>query len=391
MTDWESFFHQPKPINELIKDALIVVDTNVLLSAYQWREVTVKEVIKTLKILSDKGKLRIPKQVIVEFAKNRPGQITQRINDIESAISGLQEDKPLNQKVPIFEGKATYRKAEELQKKYNNSLKEYRNSLKELRDDLKKLFQDDPYLKDIKKILDKSYYAPADSKSDEDLKKDADKRFKQKLPPGYKDSPKEDNSAGDYIIWYNILQLKSDVIFVSGDKKKDWVYQDKQGNSIGARIELVQEFYQETEGKDFAHISPKEFITLINPNISAEVQEDLSSKAFNNNADLNSSLIVRNPKIYKSLISETLFKYDPMNIIIDPELQSDEYDLEAELIYDSLLNCQIRNQLYLIVNSIFRRKFGVAIPMSKEKYELLIDEINEIRKSLLVTKYGKGK
>ncbi|MFF2450763.1 PIN domain-containing protein [Neobacillus sp. NPDC058068] len=390
MKDWESFFHQPQPINELIKDALIVVDTNVLLSAYQWREVTVKEVLKTLRTLSDTDKLRIPRQVIVEFAKNRPGQITQRINDIETLISGLQEHNSLNKKVPILEGKTTYKTSEEFQQKYNESLKEYRKSLVALRDDLKDLFQNDPYLKSIKKILDKSFYVPANSKTDEELMKDAEKRFKEKLPPGYKDDPKEENSAGDYIIWYNILQLRSNVIFVSGDKKLDWVYKDKKGNPISARRELIQEFYKETGGKDFAHISPKEFITLINPSVSSEVQEDLATKAYNNNAEVSGTLVVRKPiQIYKHIISETLVKFDPMRIIFNLEEQIDEYDSEAQLIYDSLLKCKSHLQVYEIIKNVLKTQFGeVPIAISEEKFQSLADKINLIRIRMQKSKFG---
>lgn len=37
MDKWKSFFHQPKLIEEILENALIVVGTNVLISAYQMR------------------------------------------------------------------------------------------------------------------------------------------------------------------------------------------------------------------------------------------------------------------------------------------------------------------------------------------------------------------
>lgn len=45
MKDWKRYLYQPKPASELLKDATIVIDTNVLLAAYQWREVTVNKVL----------------------------------------------------------------------------------------------------------------------------------------------------------------------------------------------------------------------------------------------------------------------------------------------------------------------------------------------------------
>lgn len=277
MESWNPYFHQPKPIDELINNALIVVDTNVLLSAYQWREVTVNEMIKTLRGISDEDRLRIPLQVIKEFSSNRPKELIQRINDIETLISGLQPHKPLNQKVPMLEGENVFEEASRLQGEYNEVLKEYRNELTNLRDSIKDLFQKDLYLENLKEIIEKSFYSPGASESMEELKKKAEKRFKEKIPPGYKDDPKESNSFGDYIIWDSILKLKSNVIFISGDKKQDWVYRDTKKNSITARRELVEEFFIESGGKDFAYLSPKEFISLFNPNVTDEIKEDLST------------------------------------------------------------------------------------------------------------------
>lgn len=71
----------------------IVIDTNVLLAAYQWREVTVNKVLTTLQRLKGEDRLRIPLQVIKEFSKNRTKEIKQRMNDIDQVISKLQRDK----------------------------------------------------------------------------------------------------------------------------------------------------------------------------------------------------------------------------------------------------------------------------------------------------------
>ena len=309
MEKWESYFHQPKPIEELIKSALIVVDANVLLSAYQWRDLTVKEMMKTLGELSDEGRLRIPLQVIKEFSGNRPKEIVQRVNDVETILSSLQSQKPLNQIVPILEGRENFNETLKSQTSYNETQKIYKKGLIKLRDDLKELFNNDPYLKGLEEIIRKSFYHPTESKSEEELVKEAEKRFKSKIPPGYKDDSKDNNSAGDYIIWHNILSLNTDVIFVSGDKKPDWVYSDKQKNPISARRELIEEFHLLTEGKDFAHLSPKDFITLLNPLVSEEIKEDLS---------INYSKIEKNRTKNQNIldnIHDIICNYDPMDMI----------------------------------------------------------------------------
>ncbi|MGM0948351.1 MAG: PIN-like domain-containing protein [Bacillota bacterium] len=272
MEDWKKYLHQTKPVNQLLNDSIIVIDTNVLLAAYQWREVTVNEVLNALQKIKDEKRLRIPLQVIKEFSRNRPHEIQQRINDLDTLISKLQKEKPLIERVPMLEGKDSLKVIEELRANYNEAVKNYRDGLINLRDHLKELFYNDHFLDKIMKLAEGTILLP--EQTEQDLEKEAKERFKLKLPPGFKDSSKEENSDGDFIVWSSILQLKSNVVFVSGDKKTDWVYQDSKKNPITARRELVEEFFIKT-GRDFAHITPKDFITSLNPAVSEHVKEDL--------------------------------------------------------------------------------------------------------------------
>jgi hypothetical protein len=277
MEKWEKYFFQPKSINDILGDAAVFIDTNVLLSAYQWREVTVNEVISVMQILNQEGRLKIPLQVIKEFAKNRPKEIVKRINELEEAISKLQKPSALTQRVPMLAGLEIYEKVKELQDSYADGLKNYKEGLVELRDELKKLFYEDHILSQFQDIFRIAFFNPEEIKDEAELIKDAEKRFKNQQPPGYKDSSKEDNSAGDYIIWANMLELKQDVIFVSNEKKPDWVYTDKHKNAISVRRELTEEFYESSGGHTFGFISPKELITLLKPSVSEEVKKDLES------------------------------------------------------------------------------------------------------------------
>lgn len=299
---WKHYLYQPKSVLELLKDSIIVIDTNVLLAAYQWREVTVNEVLKTLQQIKDEDRLRIPLQVIKEFSKNRTKEIKQRMNDIDQVISRLQKDnKPVKERVPMLEGKDILQNIEVLQEGYHKALKEYKDGLVKLRDHLRKLFYEDQFLNKIMEIAEGAILFPEEGKTFEDLKKEAEERFKNKVPPGFKDSPKEENSSGDYIVWSSILQLDSDVVFVSGDKKDDWVYRDNNDNPIIARRELIEEYFLKT-GKDFAHITPKEFITNLNPSISEYVKEDLSNY---NKINIEETLWQENVEIASREVSES--------------------------------------------------------------------------------------
>ncbi|MCY9352603.1 PIN-like domain-containing protein [Bacillus licheniformis] len=373
MADWKRYLYQPRPVSELLKNSTIVIDTNVLLAAYQWREVTVNEVLKTLQQIKEEGRLKIPLQVIKEFSKNRTKEIKQRMNDIDQVISKLQRDKkPVRERVPMLEGNDILKKIEILQENHHKALKEYKDGLVELRDHLKKLFYEDHFLDKVLEIADGAILFPQDGKTDEDLIKEAEERFKNKMPPGYKDDSKEENSSGDYIIWSSILQLDTDVVFVSGDKKTDWVYKDNNENPIVARRELVEEFFMQT-GKDFAHVTPKDFITHLNPSVSENVKEDLSSYLIVSESDQKSI-----SSLYKILLLNIV------NISRKIKLLCEKYNVPRGDDFLSALNNLVNKgvlenndmyQIQMLFNIIDDVKKGYNPP-----YNIMFDEVESAEK-----------
>lgn len=382
MRNWEVHFHQPKNIKELMETATVVVDTNVLLSVYQWRNVTVEEVLAALEALSAEKRLKVPYQVVKEFTKRRPQILKERINEIEVTLSSLKRDnKQLIERVPMFEAKDVLSEAQEKQKAYNNALNGYQESLKNLRNEVKALFINDPYLTRIKNILSNSFFDPDIEKSEKELEDIAQKRFENKIPPGYKDNKKEENNSGDYIIWHYILHMNNDVIFISNDKKPDWVYQDNHEMPISARRELVEEFYNESGGKDFIHLSPKEFIPLYNPNLSEDVKEDLNKQVILQSSFKTYNNI--NPKLFTKTIAEInaifrtynpyQFKYQEGYITIE---DGEEYLSLAKSIYLRFLehDKDVREVESIVSITLNPERLNI----SKDKVYEMINEIDNI-------------
>ncbi|MGK3958953.1 PIN-like domain-containing protein [Sorangium sp. So ce118] len=87
-----------------------------------------------------------------------------------------------------------------------------------------------------------------------DLAQDLAYRQIHKIPPGYKDSAKEDNSVGDLLIWRTIIEVSKsrskNVLFVSHDKKSDWWHRS-EGKALYPRYELVDEFRRLSGGGTF--------------------------------------------------------------------------------------------------------------------------------------------
>lgn len=119
-----------------------------------------------------------------------------------------------------------------------------------------------------------------------------DARFDGRIPPGFKDSEKENNRIGDLIIWKEILgyckdyaltEDKAKVIFISRDVKPDMVYKplkqiqdshpiNKEEDKIEVAHEsLVYEFKLQTKSEDFYIIS---FYTLVR--LLASTHRDLA-------------------------------------------------------------------------------------------------------------------
>ena len=90
-----------------------------------------------------------------------------------------------------------------------------------------------------------------------DALKEAERRKKEKVPPGYLDDDKDGiGYAGDYLMWRQILsQGKKEnrpVILVTSEQKEDW-WEKKSGKILSARRELLQEAFEEMGHRVFIY------------------------------------------------------------------------------------------------------------------------------------------
>ncbi|WP_074596260.1 PIN-like domain-containing protein [Bacillus cereus] len=289
---YSSLFIDVKTLEEIKSTATIVIDTNVLLMGYQKKNVTFESVLTVLKQLSDEERLKIPAHVIKEFAKNRPGKITEMAQKIHNVVSNLPNAKtnqhPLNEVIPALPILEEYHSSIiTLEEKYNNCIaelkqarNEYVNGLKNLQQMLGNYIDHDLILKSYKEIIEKSYLESDGLMDEEELEKEWKRRIDNNIPPGYMDKNKQSNKYGDLIVWNHICQIKNDVIFVTADVKGDWVH-TANDEVLGARRELVEEFYlrEQAKGHTFKILSPLQFITLFSgEEVGQEVKDDLNKE-----------------------------------------------------------------------------------------------------------------
>lgn len=302
-----------KRLKDIFNESLIVIDTNVLLMAYQWRDTTFKQVFEILDELSKEGRLKIPAQGLKEFAHQRPITIRDLSNDLHNKIlskldRGKAEHHSLDKVIPSLEFIDNRKKLLESEKKYNDALesvreaqKEYKKTLNELLNYIKEYLDKDPITERFKRIFEKSCLDDL-KLSEESLKSELESRKKKNIPPGYRDK----GHLGDMIIWSEILELNADhVIFITRDNKNDWVYKDNTGKVMGARRELVEEFYTSNK-KTFKIMTPLDFIETYLQQKGERVEETVRADIEkNSNVDI---LKIEPSNLDYQAISQTIFE-----------------------------------------------------------------------------------
>ena len=245
------FKKSEREFKELWDSAIFAVDTNVLLNLYRYSDKTRDTVLTVLE--SQKEKLFLPYQVGKEFFYNLADEIGKRTivyNEIVDAIEKLE--KKLQQ---------CQEKSSDLQKRHPFIPKEILDDFfphsEKLKENIKKTKaalpdaeQDHILLERIASLFQGKVGIPFDDEAILKLKLEAQKRFDEQKPPGYKDNGKGgDRKYGDFFIWEQVIARANEegkpVIFITDDNKEDW-WLIRSGKTISPRTELLEEFKRRT-------------------------------------------------------------------------------------------------------------------------------------------------
>ena len=237
------------------ENAIIVLDTNILLNLFRYSKDTRKEFFAVLKLY--KNRLWIPYQVIREYYKNRDRVIrdsAKELTHLEESIyekldNILEEINKYSKKIQSID------ELKNIIEKTTTETKEKINNLKEKNEDELKINKEDINIEsDILNLIEDKYEEKYEYSQIEEIIKEGEKRIINQIPPGYKDIDKSERYEthqinGDYLIFSSIIKFakenKKNIIFITDDVKEDW-FQDINGEKIGGRRELLQEFYEKT-------------------------------------------------------------------------------------------------------------------------------------------------
>jgi len=273
------FKEDDKKLKEIWDTNLFVFDANILLNLYRYSDTTRNEFLRILDKI--KSRIWIPYRAAEEFLNNRLSVIDQQEKSYEetvNSINSLRSDLDNARQHP-FVSKTTMVRAnkvfdslcEELMK--NKGIHTGRISKDEIKISISLLFNNKVGL-------------PYDNEKLEKIIVDGEERYRQKIPPGYKDGTKSgDNEVfsekcrkfGDLIVWQQIIDKSIEsnlgVILVTDDKKEDW-WEKFKGKTIGARPELIKEFRDRTSNT-FHMYQADRFLELASENLDEQVSDEI--------------------------------------------------------------------------------------------------------------------
>lgn len=226
-------------------EAIIVVDTNILLNFYKYSKETTEGILKILEKL--KHRLWIPYQVGKEFFDNKNNVMIKSYNKYDEMADSIK------QHFCAIKDEVNKNKNSELKCKSNiskiidTSIKQIEELLIKEKDEKKPKFEEDKIEENIFNLFNNCIGEKYDEEEYSKIKIEGQRRFENKIPPGYKDNDKDEN--GDYYIFYSLIKKsnkeKKDIIFITDDTKEDWFYK-LNGEIHGGRPELLNEFYKNT-------------------------------------------------------------------------------------------------------------------------------------------------
>lgn len=288
-----NYFYTPEQYKDIWENALFVFDTNTLLNLYRYQEETKNEFLQVLDKISNR--IWIPHHVALEFQSNRLEVICEQKSLFSKTKNALNStSKTLNSELEKLQLRKRHSliKIDEFVEKLDNLIKDFNSSLDDLKSNQQHLSHQDSLKEKIELLFEsKVGNPPQDQKKLDELYKDAEIRYKNKIPPGYLDEKKIDvcvdskliykKKFGDYIVWHQILehaknQKITDVIFITNDLKEDWWKKyDASGEKFNQpRPELIDEALYVGGIKNLIMYDSEKFLSYASDYLNVQISDN---------------------------------------------------------------------------------------------------------------------
>jgi hypothetical protein len=257
-------------IKKIWKEGVFSFDANFLLNFYRYSKETRAEVFKIVGAINDR--IWVSHQAALEFLRNRLDVIAEQDKTYDAARKDLKEieNKLKTSSRHPFVSESLLRQMSALFAKLEKELEERKN-------EFTKLGELDDVQNELVKLLDGKVGSPYPEKRLSEIYQEGEKRYKDKIPPGFKDQVKdgEKRKFGDLVLWFQLIDKaiaeKKPVIFITDDAKEDWWWKSSN-KTIGPRPELVDEIKAKA-GVDFYIYSSDRFMEFARKYLNQSVEK----------------------------------------------------------------------------------------------------------------------
>jgi hypothetical protein len=240
-------------LDEALRTALVVVDTNVLLNLYLYNDLTRQDLLDLFRRLGDR--LWVPSQVVREFWRSRIRVLTTRGRQVNEALTTLKK-----QRQGTLDTIERWAQATAID---SDSVKRLTSKVDTLYATLEENIQakspalqpgssiaSDQILHEIESLL-RGRVGKAPSRDEMDAAiQDGRDRIARGQPPGSTDIDKEESGlpeggTGDYLVWIQAIseverRRDLNLLLITDEKKADWWWKYRS-EFLGPSIQLAAE------------------------------------------------------------------------------------------------------------------------------------------------------
>jgi len=263
-------------LERLWSNAAIVFDTNALLNLYRYSAESRSDLLGVMKKLNHR--IWIPHQVAFEFHENRLKLINKQQKLLDNLLSTLDNiSQNAEGKLGEF-SKNPFCDIDKVQKSISGHVEKIKSDVKRQHSDAYKQYnitgRNDPVLHELAFLYEGKVGRQFNAEELKELCGKADDRYVAETPPGYRDNGKESPAKyGDYLAWEQIIEYagsnSTDILLVTDELKDDWWWIN-QGETIGPRPELRQEFADRTQHIYYQY-KPGNFLSEVESRLKIEV------------------------------------------------------------------------------------------------------------------------
>lgn len=259
----------------LWNEAFFALDANVLLDVYRYSPATTNQLIDVLAKLGDR--VWVPHQAAIEYQRNRLG--------VRATVLEAYDKAALKLDSALQDLKDALRKNAESASLLDGATKAIDAAKKKLegtkaRHD--KLVPGEKLHDRLTDLLDGKVGPPYTAPDLAAKHKVAEERFKNRVPPGYRDAAKpEPERYGDAVVWFQLLDhakaTQKPMVLVTADTKEDWWWQER-GRTQGPRPELRREMMI-AANMPFYMYAPERFLEHARRYLGSEVTDEAIEEA----------------------------------------------------------------------------------------------------------------